>query len=224
VLTNNGTNTVIAGIGSEDPLLTGLVTQYNNAITKLEPLLSEPSLNPQRKQMESEIAAIRKRLADASDKVLASIQIALQSASSKESEYSNLMRNVPAIGRSINDVKREYEVLQNMYLLLYQKGIENEITLNAANNKSKVVVAPYDSGAPISPVPKNVYLVTILVGLLIPGMTLLIKELFDNKINNEKDIESLTDIPMIGSISKGKLKEDIVVGEHIRTGIAEQFR
>jgi capsular exopolysaccharide synthesis family protein len=51
-----------------------------------------------------------------------------------------------------------------------------------------------------------------------------VKEFFNNKLGNEADITSLTSIPILGSISRNTTGNDIVVGELIRTGIAEQFR
>ena len=63
---------------------------------------------------------------------------------------------------------------------------------------------------------------------MLPTIILVIRELLNNTVINENDIESLTTIPIIGSVS---LSEDtngrenaIVVGPHVRTGIAEQFR
>ncbi|MCB0697114.1 MAG: CpsD/CapB family tyrosine-protein kinase, partial [Chitinophagaceae bacterium] len=53
-------------------------------------------------------------------------------------------------------------------------------------------------------------------------------EVMNNKVINENDIESQTSIPLIGSIGRVEGTTDkenaIVVGPHVRTGVAEQFR
>src|SRR5690606_19538866 len=110
------------------------------------------------------------------------------------------------------------------YLMLTQQQLENEIAASSLTNKSKIVVAPYASGGPISPIPKMVYLLAVVAGIALPLAVFALRELFNNKLGNEGDITTLTDIPVLGSISNNTSGKDIVVGESIRTGIAEQFR
>ena len=158
--------------------------------------------------------------------MIASLNISIQNASRNIAEYNETMASIPAAERSINNTKREYPLLQQVYLYLYQRGVENDITQYAAANKSKVVVAPYAIDAPIKPVRKNVYALVILTGLLIPGTIIITRVMLNNKVINEKDIEAITTLPVIGSIARTPNgdKKQIVVGPHIRTGVAEQFR
>ena len=222
-------NQVIAGLGVQDPILLDLVNKYNAAVTRLDELQRNygPS-NPYIEQAQSDISSMRKRVLDATDRIYNSINISLQNVSRTVATSSSKIRAVPEIDRTIKDVRRNYDVSQNVYLYLYQKGIENEISLYAATNKSKVVIAPYASNAPISPVKKNVYLAMILIALMLPTTVLVARELLNNKVINENDIESLTTIPIIGSVSLSEetngRENSIVVGPHVRTGIAEQFR
>lgn len=222
-------NQVVAGIGVTDPFLSELIGKYNTQVQQLE--MQEKNLgpsNPYLLQTKSELASLRKRIADACDKISSSLNITVENTARNAAEYTSRIREVPNVDRSIKDVKRGYNVLQSMYLLLYQKGVENEISVYAATNKSKVVVVPYASGVPISPVKKTVYAIAFLVGLLIPSSVIIAKEMLNNKVINENDIESLTTIPIIGTISRVEGTENrentIVVGPHVRTGVAEQFR
>ncbi|MBL7718064.1 MAG: polysaccharide biosynthesis tyrosine autokinase [Flavipsychrobacter sp.] len=222
-------NQVIAGLGVDDPILLNQVTLYNAAVQRLDDQLANygPS-HPSIQQVTNELASMRRRLLDATERIYNSLNISLQSANRNVAVSSSRIKAVPEIDRTIKDVRRNYDVSQNVYLYLYQKGIENEISMYAATNKSKVVIAPFSSPAPISPVNKNVYLAMMVLGLMIPTLVLVIKELLNNRVINENDIESLTTIPIIGSVSlsedtNGK-ENSIVVGPHVRTGIAEQFR
>ncbi len=222
-------NQVIAGMGVQNVILLDQINRYNAAVTKLDELQRNygPS-NPYIEQAQAEINSMRKRALDATDGIYNSINIALQNASSNVATNTSRIKAVPEVDRNIKDVRRNYDVSQNVYLYLYQKGIENEISLYAATNKSKVVIAPYASNGPIAPINKNVYLAMLMLGLMLPTVALVIRELLNNKVINENDIESLTTIPIIGSVSlseetNGK-ENSIVVGPHVRTGIAEQFR
>lgn len=218
---------VLAGVGVTDPVLTAMVTEYNTLVARKELLeRNVESLHPSLVKIKNDIAGLRKNVADACDRVIASLNISIQNASRNIAEYNESMASIPAAERSINNTKREYPLIQNVYLYLYQRGVENDIAQYAAANKSKVVVAPYSIDAPIKPVRKNVYALVILMGLLIPGGIIIMRVMLNNKVINEKDIEALTTLPVIGSIARtpNSDKRQIVVGPHIRTGVAEQFR
>ncbi len=226
VIEGDGTE-LIAGIGFNDPVIGGLVTEYNTLIQKKELLeRNTGAMHPSVIKIKTDIAALRKNIADACDRVIASLNISVQNAAHNIAEYNETMASIPAAERSINNTKREYPLIQNVYLYLYQRGVENDIAQYAATNKSKVVVAPYAMGAPIKPVRKNVYAMVVLLGLLIPGAVIITRVMINNKVINEKDIESITTLPVIGSVARtpNSDKKQIVVGPHIRTGVAEQFR
>lgn len=215
----------VAGVPVTDPTLTALTNLYNTTLIKLERYKGdEPDLNLEKQKYETELASLRKRIADATDRVISTLNYSLQRAQSTDAEYSSRLNAMPVIDQSIKDVSRNYETQQNMYLMLYQKLMENEISANSLTDRSKVIVAPFSTDAPILPVPVRAYFLAIALGLAIPVGFFALKELFNNKLGNESDITSITTLPILGSISRNDSNNDIVVGELIRTGIAEQFR
>ncbi|MEZ5016873.1 MAG: polysaccharide biosynthesis tyrosine autokinase [Flavipsychrobacter sp.] len=222
-------NEVIAGLTIGDASLNGLVGQYNAQVKKLEQLARNygPS-HPTLLELESQIAAMRKSITDASLAIEKTINRQLANAAQNAREAEDKLRVAPNVDNDIKDATRNYPVLQSIYLFLYQKGVENEISEYAATNKSKVVVVPYASSQPIEPVSNSIYVMMILLGLLVPGTFIVARELMNNSIINDNDIEAITDIPVLGSV--GRVEEatnrdnTIVVGPHIRTGVAEQFR
>jgi Mrp family chromosome partitioning ATPase len=213
----------------DDPTLTELVRQYNSNAQQRELSASSTGAdNPFVKKQDEGLLILRKQILEAIENIDNRLAMLLANAQKNASEVETKMRNTPYVERNIQDAKRGYDVLQSTYLILYQKDIENEISVYAATNKSKIVVLPYANGAPIKPVPKTIYIMTFLLGLLIPGSYLIIREMLNNKVINDHDIETLTQIPIVGSIGRVEAatnrENTIVVGPHIRTGIAEQFR
>jgi len=219
----------ILSIASEDATLAQLIATHNEIVVKREAFArSVGPEHPTLKEYEISILEQRKRIILACDNALAKLNINLQNAAKNAAEYTSRIRNTPNVERNIKDVTRGYDVLQQTYLLLYQKDVENEISVYAATNKSKVIVVPFATADPIKPVPKTIYAIVFLLGILIPGGYLVIREMLNNKVINDHDIESLTNIPIVGSISRVEAastrENTIVVGPHIRTGVAEQFR
>lgn len=213
----------------DDPTLSALIAQYNALAQKRDFYASTTTAkNPFVAQADEELLSLRKQIIEACDNADKRLTMMMSNAQKNASEITGKMRNTPNVERDIRDATRGYDVLQSTYLILYQKDIENEISVYAATNKSKIVVLPYANGMPIKPVPKTIYVMMFLLGILIPGSFLVIRETLNNKVINDHDIESLTTIPIVGTISRIEAATNrettIVVGPHIRTGVAEQFR
>ncbi|HTM66184.1 MAG TPA: polysaccharide biosynthesis tyrosine autokinase [Flavipsychrobacter sp.] len=218
---------VMAGVSLTDPVIAALIGEYNTLVQKKELLERNTApMHPSLIKAKNDIAALRKNIADACDRVIDNLNMNIQNAGQNISRYNASMASIPAAERSINNTKREYPLIQGVYLYLYQRGVENDIAQYAAANKSKVVVAPYAEDQPIKPVKKSIYAMVVLLGLMLPGGIIIGRVMLNNKVINEKDIEALTTLPVIGSIARSPNsdKKQIVVGPHIRTGIAEQFR
>lgn len=228
-IAQSGSNKVITAGGIDDPILGQLIVEHNTTLQRKEQLARNTGPeNPVLKELETELDEIRRRISDAAERADRTVSITLANAYNNVRENEDRIRNTPTVERDMRDANRGYDVLQSIYLFLYQKGVENEINVYAATNKSKVVVVPYTSGIPISPIPKNIYAMMFMIGMLIPGSILIAREMLNNKVINDHDIESLTNIPMVGTISRVEAatnrENTIVVGPHIRTGVAEQFR
>lgn len=225
----NNNDQTLTSMGTQDPFLITLITQYNTLVQQKE--VYEKNYGPENPYLlkaESDIASYRKRIIESIDKIQGGLNVSIQNSARNASEYETRIKSVPEVDRSLKQAKMGYDVLQSVFLLLYQKGVENEISVYAATNKSRVVTVPYSSSMPIKPVPKNIYGLLLVFALLIPSSILVIKELMNNTVINENDIESLTNIPLIGTIGRvdtpSSAETTIVVGPHIRTGVAEQFR
>ena len=220
---------VIAGVTLTDEYLTALITEYNALVQKREVTLRNTGvLNPVYIKLGEDLDAIRKQIADACDRVAGSLNISIQNASRNLARSEVVIQGLPSAEIDIAESKREYPVLMELYLYIYQRGVENDIKQFATTNKSRVVVAPYATDVPIKPVKKSVYGILFMLGLLLPAAVIVSKVVLNNKVINENDVEVITDIPIIGAVARADdssgTNKHIVVGPHIRTAIAEQFR
>jgi len=222
---------IIVPLDIRDNLLEGLIGQYNTLVQKLETQEKVQELgssNPFLVQTIVELQALKGRMLDVLNRISTTLDTDLDLAKKTQANNVARLKKLPDVNSKITDVKRGYDVLQNMYLFLFQKGIENEISVYNESNKSKILVAPYASTQPISPVRNYIYGLWLLIGLLIPLLILLIQQLLITRIVNESDIKMITDIPVLGIISRvdgERLRNGyIAISSNIRTGISEQFR
>jgi capsular exopolysaccharide synthesis family protein len=64
----------------------------------------------------------------------------------------------------------------------------------------------------------------VLFGFAIPLSYFFFVVYLDNRVNNTKDIEKQTDLPLIGVVGKSKVKKDTVVLDYPKSIISESFR
>ena len=79
---------------------------------------------------------------------------------------------------------------------------------------------------PFAPQRSKAFMMAFVVGLLLPGAVIYLKELLRNRIFKREDITDRTSAPILGEIghSQEALGESVVVHSSSRTVIAEQFR
>ena len=78
--------------------------------------------------------------------------------------------------------------------MLLQKREENSISLAATADKGRLIDAP-SIGGQISPRPKTVWLIAIIIGLSLPLGIIVLLQLLHYKIEGRKDVEKLTSLP-----------------------------
>ncbi len=227
----NSNYQIIVPLGLNDQILMDLVKQYNNLVQKLgtqEKVQELGHANPFLQETIVELEALKRRILDVLRRITDDVEGDIAVTTKTEVKYLQNAKNLSNVDRKITDLKRGYDVLQNMYLFIFQKGIEHELSAYNESNKARILVPPYAGNLPISPIRDVVMMIALLLGLLIPTAFLVLREILSRKVLNESDIKALTNIPILGVISRAapsELKNDaLAVNPGVRTGIAEQFR
>jgi len=107
---------------------------------------------------------------------------------------------------------------------LLEKREENALTLASTIPSAKTLDKAYVIPEPVAPKKMVVMLIALIIGLVIPIAIIYIIDLFDQTIQDKKELQRLTKVPFVGSISNAKENEKVVVGEGKTTPIAEMFR
>jgi tyrosine-protein kinase Etk/Wzc len=130
---------------------------------------------------------------------------------------------VPSNERQLLQIMRQQQIKEQLFLFLLQKREETALSVAAQTADARVLDRPTRKGR-VSPVPMRIYAIACVLGMGLPIGVLSLRVLLDNKIRNRDDLESLTQIPFLGSIAQSKKKETIVVKKGSRSAIAEMFR
>ncbi len=76
---------------------------------------------------------------------------------------------------------------------------ENELSLAFTPYNTRVITPPMGSLKPSSPVTRNIMLVALVIGLLIPAIILFLSETLNNRLSSRADLEGVK-APFIGEI------------------------
>ena len=153
-----------------------------------------------------------------------SLRAIKQNIASTNSQYNSLLQSVPQKERELLDITREEQIKSNIYSFLLQKKEESEIAYASTVVNNKVVDFAHASPFPVSP--KKMLITAILVFLFL-GLSfgiITLKESFTGKILYRDEVESRTNIPIIGEVAFDKSNNKVVIEKGKRSFIAEEFR
>lgn len=212
-------------LGIEDEDFSKLINEYNKSLQERERLLissseSNPvivelthSINTQRTLLHKGVSSIRK-----------GIEIQKRDISKQGRTIEDKIKNVPLYERELSDILRQKRIKENLYVFLLEKREENDLARNMIVPIARIIDDPDSSGEPVSPKKVLLLAVSVLLGVLIPGLVIYLKMNFFPILKDKKMLERLTSIPILGEISKKPEGKVFVVEKNSVEPIAELFR
>ncbi|HLO69949.1 MAG TPA: polysaccharide biosynthesis tyrosine autokinase [Flavipsychrobacter sp.] len=224
---NSGNNTRVmpATLIAQDATLVNIISDYNNLQTQRQRLLmSFTESSPQVKNVEAQLEDLRIGIRNYITSLKKGYQISVNELKSRADIIDNSIRAVPSKERESREYARQQAIKQELYLFLLKKREEAAISKSATVSNLKVIDPAKQSGRAVFPVKSKIYLIALVIGLVIPGVRILLKELFNNRVKSRSDVESGTSIPILGEITSVSEEQVVVVKKDARTVVAEQFR
>lgn len=200
--------------------------QYNGLLLEYEKKkLSYTENNPVIKNLREQIQAERNNLLQSVASYKKEIQLSSEGIGSLNRGFNNQISQVPAKERQFVDFSRQQALKQQLYVYLLQKREEATIAKTSNMQSASIVDRAKSSNGPVKPIPAIIYLMSMMMGLIVPFGYLNARELFRTRLSSESDIEKYTDIEIIGKIGHNSSTEPLVIGENRpNTLISEGFR
>ena len=228
----NGRNQLLpANSGIENANIESQIAEYNSMQLQRNSLVANSSeQNPLVQDLDQSLNAMREAIVSSIDNLMVVLNTQLNSLQQSERQTTARIAANPSQGKYLLSVERQQKVKESLYLFLLQKREENELSQAFTAYNTRIITPPTGSPIPTSPEKKNIFLVAIALGLIIPFGTLFAKENMNTKLRGRKDLESLT-LPFAGEIplvtSKGKKQQEnnkIVIEQGHRDVVNEAFR
>ena len=213
-------------MGISDPLLERLVQQLVTlSQTKATQLLTQTEQHPQIVKLDEQIVTTKKTLLETVNNLVDNAQMSLKELDKRIARTEAESKVLPEKERQLLNYQRNFNFNDDTYKYLMQRRAEAQI-LRASNTPDNEVLdeARIDRTLKVAPRTSMNYLVALIIGLLIPALILFLRDFFNVSVNDRKDVEKLTNFPIIGQVSQSPDKDPLVVINSPKSPISESFR
>lgn len=217
---------VPTSVGVRDQLLINLIMQLNAlnseriALT-MQSVKSSPKLN----LVDSKITELKKMLEENVNNLINTNKITYDDIDSRIIKLNKEIEKLPYNERHLINIKRKFDLNDQIYTYLLEKRAETGIS-QASNIPNARVLdkARIEQASLIAPKSRLNYMISLVIGLMIPFLIIILRDYFNNKILSKKDIEDKTDAPILGVIGHNNKETDFVVKANPKSAISESFR
>jgi capsular exopolysaccharide synthesis family protein len=201
------------------------IERYNTLVLARERIeRSAQADNPELISINNQLENARKNVLENLSTLRLGQELTIRENEAKLQRLQARINQIPRQQRELLEIKRQQNIKEELYLFLLQKFEETALSAAITVPNARLIDAPLAGPIPISPIPLQVYAVSLLLGLVIPIGLITLREIFDDNIYREDNLKSLTNIPVLGGIPWDKTGHHVVVRSASRTAIAETFR
>lgn len=194
------------------------ISAYNNKMMERNIKAGNSSGNsPVIKEADMEIASMREALLSSIETHIRILNTQIAALDKEiEATEKEIAKN-PDHTTFLASAEREQSVKEKLYLFLLQKREENQLSQAFTAYKTRIITPPTGSLIPTAPLKNRILGTALAIGLLIPTVILVLKEVSNTKVRGRKDLDGLT-VPVIGEIPLIKSYDDDEEEEKGRKG------
>ena len=190
-----------SNIGLDNAEVESQIAQYNSLLLKLKNnMVGTSAQNPLILRQQTELEDIRKHIVTNVTQLVRTLQMQMNTVQQYNEEAKGKVTSSPEQAKKLISVERDQKVKESLYLYLLQKKEENEISMTYTSVPTQYIDMPHGSSLPTFPNTKSILLAAFLASVTIPMVILFLKESLDDTIHSKEDIESRSNLPVIGEV------------------------
>lgn len=226
-LKDNGNNKRVfpSSLIPQDMVFANIMQNYNSLLLEREKqLLGLTEQSPFIQNIDKQISELHSNIQSNIQSTKNSALLTRNKLRSQLNSAENQISGVPQIEKNYLKLARKQQIKQELYIFLMQKAEETSISKTANISIAKTIDPPKSDVSPISPKKGLIYLISLVAGLIVPIVLIFGQELLNTSIKTKEEITTLTNVPVIGEISHNSSEDNLIVANHSRSAISEQFR
>ncbi|GHB23686.1 GumC family protein [Mongoliitalea lutea] len=211
-------------VGIPDPLLNGLIQTLVTLSQDRRKLLASVNDNhPDITKIDVQMDKVQDALVENIDNLISNTREKRELLQQDIMVYEDQFRALPEAESRYSAIFREYQLRENLYTYLLEKRAEAGIA-RASNVSDNAILDYAKRGTLVFPKKQQNYIMAIALGFLIPFGFLVIRDVFDDRIKDQRGLKKHFMIPQLGIIGYSKKDTNMVVLEHPKSAVSESFR
>lgn len=211
-------------IGISDPSLVRLVAQLSQLQSEYFSL-GGGERNPLKMNLRIKIENTKSALIETLKSIIRNNDYAIKSNKDRLRELNRKAESLPATERKLLGIERGYKINDALFTFLLQKRAEAQIQKASNSSDTKVIDKPRIVPHPISPKPRLNYFLALVLGLFLPGISMILYDILNTRVVSDDDIKEITGMPITGHIlydKKSDKKYSVI--DNPKTDIANSLR
>ena len=215
-----------SNISLGEPEIISAVNTYNQLILDRNKLIENSTRkNPVVQNLDSQIRQLRSSIYTSIKSKQSNFERSLKDLNRQENAFNTKLSKVPSQEKGFRSIVRQQNIKEQLYVFLLQQREETSISLAVTASKAKIVDKASTAKSPIFPKKRFIYIISIVLGFLLPFLFIYLFNLFNTKISNRRDILKIhKSVPIIGEIPRLKRGDNELIEINDRSILAESFR
>lgn len=185
-----------------------MLKKHNDLVIQRNKTLKNSSnKNPVVVNLDAQIISLKQNLQSNLNNLKSSNQIKLNNLNRQNSRISSQIYSAPVKEGKIKAIERQQGIKESIVGYLLQKREESAISHGVSSPNAIIVDEAYASTLPIWPKKSVLFLGSIILGLLVPLITIYITDLLDTKVRTKSDLSRELPIPYIGDVPRASSKQ-----------------
>ena len=189
-----------------------VIVRHNSLVTERNLLLkSATEKSPQVMRVTAMLDELQPVIKNALKRDIESLRLRSSSLEREYNKYMGRVADAPEQERALTEIGRQRKIKEGVFLSLLQKREENAMDLINTVDKGRFIdMVQYDRK--VKPRTKIVLLLALVIGILLPFITLHLRRWLKGTISDSQDLKGLTSLPVCGEIpSEGSLTKEAFV-------------
>lgn len=197
---------------------------YNQLLLRRISLLQEvhPG-NATLKTLNGQIDALRKNIIESIDRNTESINIKLRDLRAEMGQTQARLGSIPSQERQFRDIMRQQSIKEQLYIFLLKQREETSMLLANAKFKGEIIDEAYAINEPLGLGTIPMLLIAMFLGIAIGAGWLYVKKLLRNKFESREELETLTDVPVLGEMCTDRSGRNLIVTPGRNSSAVELF-
>ena len=211
--------------GVENVMLNQMITELGTLNAEKEGLQFNSKIeNPNVARISRRIETLKKTIKQQAQSNIESTSASMNEVDKRLVDLSRDIRRLPKTEQVLLEIERKFQSTDRMYSYLMERRSDAQLA-KAANTPDNEIVENASYTGKVKPDRNRFIIIIVILGIFLPSVIIFLIVYTNNKVLDREDLESRTNIPIIGIVPKVQKGKQVLDGiMNPRSALSESIR